>query len=213
MRVLLVLIGLIVVSSTSAETSDISKYPLSICLVSGERIGSHGTPVILTTNGREIRLCCESCLPDFERDESAFLAALDSAIVARQGAGYPLATCMVSGKRLGSMGDPMNAIVGNRLVKLCCSSCEPELAQNPTAAVVALDAAVIAVQTAHYPADACPISGEALGSMGTPFDYVFAGKLVRFCCNGCLDSFNANPVAALERVYQTLPSGSPAESR
>ena len=50
------------------------------------------------------------------------------------------------------------------------------------------------------PAASCPISGGKLGAMGEPDDYVFAGRLVRFCCPGCLGDFNADPATALAKI-------------
>lgn len=36
---------------------------------------------------------------------------------------YPLAVCIVSGKRLGSMGEPIIKIYDGREVRLCCPAC------------------------------------------------------------------------------------------
>ena len=46
-----------------------------------------------------------------------------------------------------------------------------------------------------------PVSGQPLGSMGEPYNYVFAGKLIRFCCAGCIPAFDANPSAVAAKVY------------
>ena len=51
-----------------------------------------------------------------------------------------------------------------------------------------------------YPLATCPVSGEKLGSMGEAYDYVYAGQLVRFCCPGCIDDFNADPQGAMAKV-------------
>lgn len=36
---------------------------------------------------------------------------------------YPLETCLVSGEKLGSMGEPPVMIVNGQQIKLCCKSC------------------------------------------------------------------------------------------
>jgi hypothetical protein len=72
--------------------------------------------------------------------------------------------------------------------------------------VAKLDEAVNAAQKDGYTATVCPISGGKLGGMGEPFDYVFAGELVRFCCAGCIGKFNADPTAAMAKVHAASPA-------
>jgi YHS domain-containing protein len=50
-----------------------------------------------------------------------------------------------------------------------------------------------AADIAAYPIDYCVVTGQKLGSMGTPIDYMHEGRLVRFCCGGCIGTFQANP--------------------
>ncbi len=40
--------------------------------------------------------------------------------------GYPLETCLVTGEKLGSMGDPFVFKYQGKTVKFCCSSCIKE---------------------------------------------------------------------------------------
>lgn len=51
-------------------------YPLDHCLVSGEPLGSMGAPVVVEHAGREIKFCCDACLPEFEDDPDAFVQRL-----------------------------------------------------------------------------------------------------------------------------------------
>ena len=46
-------------------------------------------------------------------------------------AAYPLEVCVVSGEKLGSMGDPVVVEVEGHTFKLCCASCEEKLRDNP----------------------------------------------------------------------------------
>lgn len=51
-------------------------YPLDTCVVSGEKLGSMGDPVVFTHAGQEIKLCCKSCREDFDKEPAKFLAKL-----------------------------------------------------------------------------------------------------------------------------------------
>jgi YHS domain-containing protein len=67
--------------------------------------------------------------------------------------------------------------------------------------VKADDAALIAKLVPTYPLKTCVVSGEALGGeMGATFDYLYQGRLVRFCCKGCVKKFNAEPEKFLKMI-------------
>lgn len=188
--------------SLAAPSSNSATYPLDTCIVSGKTLGTHGDVVVREYDGREVQFCCPMCIKDFEKDQASYLKKLDQAIIDAQLPDYPLQTCVVSGQALdGSMGEPVNHFVGNRLIRLCCGSCEKELDADPTSFLAKLDAAVVQAQLPDYQAEVCPISGEKLGAMAEPYDYVFAGRLVRFCCPGCIKSFDKDPTAAMAAVY------------
>ena len=44
---------------------------------------------------------------------------------------YPLKTCLVSGDELGGMGDTVNALYGDRLIRFCCKGCIKSFNKNP----------------------------------------------------------------------------------
>ena len=54
-------------------------YPLSVCLVSDEKLGEMGDPHVIKYKGREIKFCCEGCEKDFRDDPQKFLVKLDKA--------------------------------------------------------------------------------------------------------------------------------------
>ncbi len=110
---------------------------------------------------------------------------------------YPLETCVVSGMKLGAMGEPIDYVHEGRLVRLCGSGCVSKFQKDPAVYLEKLDAAVIAAQSESYPLTTCPVSGAKLGAMGEPVDYVYDGQLVRFCCAGCIDKFEEDPSAAM----------------
>lgn len=47
----------------------------------------------------------------------------------------------------------------------------------------------------------CPVSGEALGSMGEPIVVAHEGKEVKLCCKSCLKDFNADPATYTSKVH------------
>ena len=104
------------------------------------------------------------------------------------GDAYPLDTCPVSGKKLGSMGDPVILMHEGREIRLCCGGCVAKVKADPAAVMAKVDAAIIAAQKADYPLDVCPVSGKKLGSGDmTPVDIVVGNRLVRLCCADCKD--------------------------
>ncbi len=98
--------------------------------------------------------------------------------------GYPLGTCVVSGKSLAKKMKVFE--VNGRTVKVCCGTCVKKVTKNPEPYLKKLDAAVLAQQTANYPLTECPISGKKLGAMGKGKNIVVDGQLVRLCCGGCV---------------------------
>ena len=57
-------------------------YPLTTCVVTGEKLGEMGKPYVHTYEGREVRFCCKGCLKDFNKDPKQFVAKLDAAMAA-----------------------------------------------------------------------------------------------------------------------------------
>jgi YHS domain-containing protein len=81
-------------------------------------------------------------------------------------------------------------------------------ASQPAAAKT--DADVIKEQLADYPLDTCVVTGEKLGGMGKAVDYVYKGRLVRFCCPHCKADFNKDPakyLAMIDKAAATRPAG------
>ena len=56
-------------------------YPLDKCLVSGEKIGGDADmkPHVFTVDGQEVKLCCKSCLKDFNKDKAKYMAQIEAA--------------------------------------------------------------------------------------------------------------------------------------
>lgn len=65
-------------SPASAPAAAAKPYPLQTCVVSGEKLGSMGDPVVFVHDGQEVKLCCKSCRPDFDKDPAKFIAKINS---------------------------------------------------------------------------------------------------------------------------------------
>lgn len=125
---------------------------------------------------------------------------LASAAIARQ------KICPVSGKPLGSMGDPIAVDVGGQKLYVCCAGCVNPVKANPAkyaagrpqilvATATQADAAAIAAQKI------CPVMDEPLGGMGTPIKVTVGDKPIYLCCKGCIKKIEAEPAKYLAMVY------------
>lgn len=174
-------------------------YPIDTCIVTGEVLGPESVNHV--HNNRLVRLSSTEALTKFRADPKKHLDALDKRIIEEQLPGYPMGNCPVGGP-LGSMGEPMNFIYMNRLVRFCCGGCEETLVNDPDQYMAMLDAAYADQQRENYTFDSCVVSGAPLGSMGEPVELVAGTTLVRFCCDSCLPKFRANPDKFLAQLPQ-----------
>ena len=93
-------------------------YTLQVCPITGKKVNP--TKVVIH-EGREIRFCCGNCPKKFKANPDKYLEKVDKLIIADQQKLYPLTTCPVSGKELGS--GAKDVVWNNRLVKFCCGNC------------------------------------------------------------------------------------------
>lgn len=54
-------------------------YPLDKCIVSDEKLDSMGKPYVFTHEGQEIKMCCKSCLKDFNKNPKKYLKKIEGA--------------------------------------------------------------------------------------------------------------------------------------
>ena len=54
-------------------------YTLDTCLVSGEKLGSMGEPIVKVYDGQQVKFCCGGCIKDFEKDKQKFLTKIAAA--------------------------------------------------------------------------------------------------------------------------------------
>ena len=72
----------VVAFSLNAEEKKADKpkpYTLDKCVVSDEKLGEMGKPYVFVQDGREVKLCCESCKKDFKKDPAKYMKKIDDA--------------------------------------------------------------------------------------------------------------------------------------
>ncbi len=68
------------VAEAADAKTDKKKYPLTTCLVSDEKLGGDmGDAFIHKHAGKEVQLCCKSCLKDFNKSPAKFMKKLADA--------------------------------------------------------------------------------------------------------------------------------------
>ena len=74
-KLIITFLGLIL----TASAADAPAYPLTTCVISGEKLGGMGKPVKVTHDGTEVQLCCKSCLKDFKADPAKYVKMVKDA--------------------------------------------------------------------------------------------------------------------------------------
>lgn len=209
-------------SEQQMATSAIARQ--KICPVSGKPLGSMGDPVAVKVNSQTVYACCDGCVAAIEADPARYAGgrpritiststAADAPLIARQ------ATCPVMDASLGSMGQPVKVMVGDKAIFLCCKGCVKKIQADPARYLAAVygdseQGAVPAGGTEVRPGifrvsdvDApfiaaqgkCPVMDEPLDAMGGPYKVNADGKAIYICCPGC-----AKKIAAEPQKYLTI---------
>ncbi len=59
-------------------------YPLKVCVISGEKLGSMGAPYVHKHGGQEVQFCCKHCLADFNKEPEKYLEKITAAAKAKR---------------------------------------------------------------------------------------------------------------------------------
>ena len=65
------------VTAADPEKPKAKPYPLETCIVSDEKLGGMGKPVVFEYQGQEIKLCCKACRKKFDADPATLLKKLE----------------------------------------------------------------------------------------------------------------------------------------
>ena len=118
-----------------------------------------------------------------------------------KGKTYPLTTCIVSGEKLGEMGEAYVFTHAGQEVKLCCKNCLKKFNADPAKYMKTI------AEAKAYPLDTCVVSGEKLGDMGKAYVFAHDGHVVKLCCKSCLKKFNADPAKYLKKIAEAKAKG------
>jgi hypothetical protein len=114
---------------------------------------------------------------------------------------YPFDACPVTGKTLGSMGDPVVKLYDNREVRFCCPGCPPKFEKDLTASVAKIDEKIVKDQGPIYPLKTSVVTGKDLPPR--PFQFVYRNRMVRLGAEGEKADFLKDPkkhLAALDKA-------------
>ncbi|MCX6846026.1 MAG: hypothetical protein NTU84_05605 [Verrucomicrobia bacterium] len=60
-------------ATCAASAAEVKPYSPDVCIVSGNKLGSMGTPVTIVHNGQEVKFCCKPCVAKFNKDPEKYL--------------------------------------------------------------------------------------------------------------------------------------------
>ena len=125
--------GSLAFAGDGPSTKPAAVYPLTKCVISDEALPTDGSAIVEKIDGREVHFCCKDCVKAFKKDTEASHKAMDKKIVEATKASYSLHECVVSGEKLGGMGDPIYYVYRptNQLVEFCCKDCVKQFEKNP----------------------------------------------------------------------------------
>ncbi len=63
-------------TESAAAAAGAKTYPLKVCIVTDNDLGSMGTPVTLVHDGQTVKFCCKPCVKKFKAEPQKYLAKL-----------------------------------------------------------------------------------------------------------------------------------------
>ncbi len=67
---------LITSCATNTVTSGIKPYPLKVCIVTDNDINSMGDAQAFNYKGQQLKVCCEACIEEFNKNPAKYLSKL-----------------------------------------------------------------------------------------------------------------------------------------
>jgi YHS domain-containing protein len=111
---------------------------------------------------------------------------------------YYLPDCPVAGEALDAEHAVVKEFEG-REVRFCCARCEGRFDADPQAYLAEIDQAMIEDQLELYPMTTCLVMDEHELD-DDAINIIYKNRLVRFCCEGCVEEFEADPEAYLHTL-------------
>lgn len=104
---------------------------------------------------------------------------------------YPFATCPISGKDAGSMGDAVIKVYDGQEVRFCCAMCPPKFEKGLAASLAKLDTKIMDDQRPLYPITSSIVTGVTLPA--SPYEFVYGNRLIRLAAESEKAAFLADP--------------------
>ncbi len=170
------------------------KQAQSICPVMGKPLPAKSKWTIV--QGQLIYVCCPPCIEKIQREPAKWLKKIDQQYAASRN---PLTDelkiasqqiCPVSGKKLGSMGQPLKTRIGKEEVFLCCKACRKGKVNKDHWNTIHAN-----FKEAQR---ICPIMGKPL-TPNAKWTLV-KGQIVYVCCPPCTRKIESDPTTNLTRV-------------
>ena len=76
MKTKLLLLTFVAALSSAISAADARPYPLKVCIVSGNELGSMGKVITKVHDGQEVKFCCKPCIKKFDANPAKYLAKL-----------------------------------------------------------------------------------------------------------------------------------------
>ena len=110
----------------------LAHYPMNKCVVSGELLDNHSINIV--HKNRLVRLCCKGCVKDFKKKAKSYITELDNIVIHHQKPHYSLTHCVVMDDEAlgGAMGEPIDFVHANHLIRFCCDGCIKKFRRNPS---------------------------------------------------------------------------------
>jgi hypothetical protein len=64
---------------TAQKDAKVKPYPLEKCIVSDEKLGEMGKPVVLVYEGQEMKFCCKDCVKKFNKEPAKYIKLMEEA--------------------------------------------------------------------------------------------------------------------------------------
>jgi YHS domain-containing protein len=71
--------GMAGMTTPMADATNATPDKLTTCPVSGDKLDEMGAPFVFTYKGQEVKLCCKSCKPKFDKDPDKYIAIIRAA--------------------------------------------------------------------------------------------------------------------------------------
>lgn len=185
------------------------KKAQAICPVMGKPLPAKAKWTVV--EGQLVYVCCPPCIDKIQREPTKWLAKVDVSYAAATMShdDIRIATqkiCPVSGKKLGSMGEPIKRRIGKEELFLCCKGC----------AKGKVDRAHWGTIHANFKKaqGICPVMKKPLPAKAKWT--VVEGQIVYICCPPCTKKIEADPkkyVAEVASLYSKSMKGATANGQ